>query len=422
MREEARKIERGSMESGSGGLKLARLSLRKNESEATERAKEPVDLGLEPMTPVGRLFSQPKMNCYIITIIRIEKPVDTDALKAGLGKTLAMHKRFCSRVEKDSKGSLFWSPVKVNMDDHFFVVEEDPSMPISAEDYAETLAEFAPMDQKLPLWQVHLLAESGSAIFKIHHSLGDGVSLMSLLLACTNLAGDRNSLPEIPRQTRSTRLGISRNGAFFRVILQQLWTFVLLLWYTLLDVTEMLATFVWLKDSQTLIKGSAGVERSPFQIVHRSFSLADVKAVKGAIQGTINDVLIAVTSAGLRCYLERKYKAEHSRDSRGSFRANLPKKLRVRSTTLVNIRPTPGLQDVSKMMEFGLESKERWGNSLGYIILPMQTAKCENPLDYARNAKAISTKKKLSLAAYCSHWSAELIMKVAGVEVKIRCM
>lgn len=56
------------------------------------------------------------------------------------------------------------------------------------------------MDKSKPLWEFHLLKMKTShtesvAVARFHHSLGDGMSLMSLLLACTRKTCDLEAFP-----------------------------------------------------------------------------------------------------------------------------------------------------------------------------------------------------------------------------------
>jgi hypothetical protein len=75
------------------------------------------------------------------------------------------------------------------------------------------------------------------------------------------------------------------------------------------------------------------------------------------------------------------------------------------------------MQDLADMMAKG--SKARWGNLIGYILLPFTIALQDNPLDYVRQAKATIDRKKLALEAICTFVSAELVLRIFGVKVSI---
>lgn len=65
-------------------------------------------------------------------------------------------------------------------------------------------------------------------------------------------------------------------------------------------------------------------------------------------------------------------------------------------------------------------SKTRWGNWIGYLLLPLNNIALEDdPLNYVRGAKAIADRKKHSLEAICTFTVAKLVLKLLGVKVQI---
>jgi len=156
----------------------------------------------EPVSPTGRLFREPHFRCHIVAVFGLAAPVDLPALRAGVAATLARHPRFCSvqvlnEFEKDARPK--WVRTAVNLDDHIIVPELDPAATSAdpgkaLEDYVSSLST-RPMDHSVPLWEVHVLdfptAEAAAALaLRVHHSVGDGVSMLSLFMACTRSAAD----------------------------------------------------------------------------------------------------------------------------------------------------------------------------------------------------------------------------------------
>lgn len=395
----------------------------------------------EPVTPAGRVFFDPSLNIHILVILGSKVPINIDAFKAGISDTLLKHKRFCSIVRKDDKGDLYWVPTSVNLDDHITIVGEsdvDASSSCFVEDYVAKLAQAPPLDMSRPLFEFHILkAKLGDAVenlvFRVHHALGDGTSLMSLLLACTRKASQPDSLPTLPTQVHRSRSTRTVYEAFFLL----LWHFLLILWYTFLDICTFMATTLWLEDSKSPIKGYAGIEKSPRKLAHKTVFLDDIRIVKQAIHGTVNDVVFGMIAAGLSRYLQQQYNDK----LRNSDNVATPKSgskvtidnheissdaiemqlthLRVRACALVNTRPSPGLQELENMMR-GV-SQARWGNDMGYVLLPVPLSSCENPLEYAFKAKSIIDKKKLSLGAAFSYRSGTMLMNLTGPEMPTRC-
>ena len=64
-------------------------------------------------------------------------------------------------------------------------------------------------------------------------------------------------------------------------------------------------------------------------------------------------------------------------------------------------------------------TKAKWGNWIGYVLLPLTIAIRDDSLDYVREAKATSNQKKCSFEAMCTFFSAELVSKLFGIMVYI---
>ncbi|KMT16030.1 hypothetical protein BVRB_3g052050 isoform B [Beta vulgaris subsp. vulgaris] len=169
-------------------------------------------------------------------------------------------------------------------------------------------------------------------------------------------------------------------------------------------------------DTNTPVKASRGTEKGPKKFVYRILSLDDIKLVKNVMNVTINDVIVGITQAGLSRYLNRKY--GESKGDQNVQQNHLPQHIRLRSTLLVNIRPTSKIQDLAEQMESNdPKRKWEWGNSIGYILLPFDIALRDNPLDYIRKAKTTIDKKKQSLEAVFTFICAEFILKALGLGV-----
>ncbi|OVA00980.1 O-acyltransferase [Macleaya cordata] len=346
--------------------------------------------------------------------------INPDVIKAGLANSLVKHPRFSS-LQVPSKGvEMKWVRTEVNLENHVIVPDLDANMDSPdkfVEDYISNITK-NPIDMSKPLWELHLLnlktAEAEAVgVLRAHHSLGDGTSLMSLLLACTRKTADPNALPTVPVMTK--RSVCSKSSNRFWQIFVAIWTVFQLVRNTIVDILMFIATSIFLKDTETPLKGAPGVEFTTKRFVHRIVSLDDIKLVKNAMNMTINDVVLGVTAAGLSRYLNRRYGEGKKDEEATEEKNNLPKDIRLRSNILVNIRPSKGIQASAKMMEKH-KIDANWGNLLGYVLLPFTIALRNNPLDYVREAKATIDRKKNSYEALYTFLISEPILKFFGIK------
>ncbi|KNA25965.1 hypothetical protein SOVF_001870 [Spinacia oleracea] len=379
----------------------------------------------ELLSPSSVAFHKPDFNIHVVAVMGFSTPVDVDLLKAKFPTTLCKHPRFSSVVEGDPcKGEeLRWTRTEVDINKHIIVPKiNHPAIKSPqnfVENYIHNLSKTT-LDKSRPLWEVHVLnlnisdEVKGLTIFRIHHSLGDGTSLVSLLMALTRKTSDPNSLPTIPGPKIRDDSKNNRKWLLFRWIFA-LWMILKLVWNTSMDILMFIATTLFLKDNSPF-KGSPNGSSAPRRVVYKSFSLDDMKLVKNAVGATINDVALGITQAGLSRYLSRNCvnegnSHEDARKKTNKFLNNI----RLRSVLLVNIRPSGGLQDLADMMEKDAEVK--WGNALGYMLLPFNLGLHDDPLDYVRSAKKTVDKKKHSLEAIYTFFMAEIVMKFFGSKV-----
>lgn len=346
----------------------------------------------EPLTPAGRLFLQPHMNTIIHCVVGFERPIDVPKSKDTIMSSIMVrHPRFRSVLVRDKRGLERWR--KTHIDIHRHVIEVHNST--SVNEYLADLSVSSPLSEDKPLWEIHVLVEHKCAVFRIHHALGDGISLVSMLLASCRRADDPEALPEVPRGKRRESAGRIGN----------LWALLKMVLLSLVFVLEFALRALWVSDRKTAISGGAGVELWPRKLATATFSLDDMKAVKNAIAGaTINDVLFGVVSSGLSRYLDHR-----------SPNA-LPEGLQITGLAMVNIRQQPGLQDLSNLMKNN--SGTRWGNKFGMLLLPTYYHKGgADPLSYLKRAKTMIDSKKLTLEGHFSYKIGDLVMSLFGAKV-----
>ncbi|KAJ1388376.1 O-acyltransferase, WSD1, N-terminal [Sesbania bispinosa] len=354
--------------------------------------------GDEPLTPAGRLFLQPGMNQIIHCVIGMKNPIDIESVKSQIRSSLLLqHPRFTSLMVRDYRGVEHWRPTQIDIDSHIRVIEE----PLSSSDSESAINEYLAdlcistgLSMEKPLWEIHILRAHKCVIFRIHHSLGDGISLMSMLLASCRKAHDPHALPTISLPSPAPA-PLRRNFRF--------WNLLLTICFSFIFAIQFILRCFWIRDRKSAITGGPGVDLWPRKMATATFSLEQMKTVKKAVpNATINDVLFAVISSGLSRYLD-------FREPNG-----LRDGVQLTGLAMVNLRKQPGLQELSNLMKSN--SGARWGNKFGMILLPIyyRRSNSVDPLEYLKRAKVMIDRKKQSLEAHFSYRIGDFVMSTLG--------
>lgn len=240
----------------------------------------------EPLTPAGRLFLQPQMDQVISAVLAVEFPINVDTFRAEvLSSIMLKHPRFCSLMVRDSAGREHWRRTAVDVDRHLIVrrqpLSDDPSVSDedAVNDFIADLSVSSPLAADKPLWEIHLLIAHRTLVFRVHHALGDGISLMSMLLTCCRRADDPAQLPSIGGLGAAAAARRQRRSA---------WTWLLMAWYSLIYIAEFVLRSTWWRDRTTAVSGGDGVELWPRKLATARFKLDDMKAVKKAVSDAVS--------------------------------------------------------------------------------------------------------------------------------------
>ncbi|KAF7127512.1 hypothetical protein RHSIM_Rhsim11G0164300 [Rhododendron simsii] len=357
----------------------------------------------EPLSPLGRLFLTPEMHQIVHCIMGCENPIDVAAITSEIANSVMVRlPRFSSLLARDSHGREHWRKTQVDVHRHVIVVEEPVSSAVddgeAVNDYVADLSVSYPLSYDKPLWEVHLLKAHNCIIFRIHHALGDGISLMSMLQEWCQRADH-----ELDRRLSVGSMGTNSNSSSNREKRwTQLWKVVVGMLMGLGFIMEFALRALWVKDKRTAVSGGAGVELWPRKLATAKFRLDDMKAVKKVVtNATINDVLFGVVSSGLSRYLDlRTPKA-------------LQDGVQITGLAMVNLRKQSGLQELSDMLR--CNSGNPWGNKFGMLLVPFYYRRGgANPLQYVRIAKQMMDQKKQSLEAQFSYNMEKLLMSYFG--------
>ena len=141
-------------------------------------------------------MERPDNLMMICGLLTFDRPPERDRVLALLKHRLCAHLRFRSRVVEAAVGLPYWSEVlDLKMDDHLIYEElADPSPQVLMERVGELMGQ--PLDRSRPLWEFRVFpqahtgvaGESAAMLVRLHHAIGDGISLMRVLLNLADLS------------------------------------------------------------------------------------------------------------------------------------------------------------------------------------------------------------------------------------------
>ena len=187
----------------------------------------------------------------------------------------------------DLKGDRQWKMVEVKLEDHVNVPIFPAGLsPTSYDAYLDDYMSKVAMDQfpqSKPLWEVHIFKyptsnAAGNIIFKLHHSLGDGYSLMGALLSCLQSVDNPSAPLTLPSRPH-TELESDNKSALAKVF--QIFP---LIFNSLSDFGWSFLKSTSVKDDRTPIRsGNEGVEFRPITISTMTFSIDRIKHIKAKL-------------------------------------------------------------------------------------------------------------------------------------------
>ncbi|XP_054808767.1 LOW QUALITY PROTEIN: wax ester synthase/diacylglycerol acyltransferase 4-like [Prosopis cineraria] len=337
-----------------------------------------------PVSPVGQYFNSSALCIYIIGVLEFQVPLDeSQAIPLLQRLFLPINPRFSSIMVEDSSGDKRWKKVDVNLKDHVNIplFPEFNSMKPYDKYFTDYLSRIAieKLPENRPLWEIHVVnyptsGAASSLIFKLHHALGDGYSLMGALLSCLQRADD----PSLPLSFPSLKPSKSANKNFFS-------TFSLVMssaYNTVVDFYWSMLKSTIIEDDKTPIRsGFEGTEVRPLTISTMTFSIDQIKLIKSRLGVTINDVITGIIFYGTRLYMQDINKKSSSANST--------------ALVLLKTRNTEGYQSIDEMLNS--KAKGPWGNRISFLHVPipkLEHDRISNPLEFIWEAHNIIKRKK----------------------------
>lgn len=370
---------------------------------------------VEPVSPTGQYLTSSSLNVYILGVLETEVPIDDSQTVPLLQNLfLPINSRLSSIMVRDKNGEKKWKKVEVTLEDHIKV----PTFPSGKssnnilydeylDEYMSTIA-LEHLPQHRPLWELHIIKyptsnAMGTLVFKLHHALGDGFSLMGALLSCMERA-DKTPLPfTLPSSQRNKSISNTN------VVFKRLPSIFSLAFRTISDFGWSLLKSNLIEDDQTPIRSCAEDSKlRHMKISNVTFSLDQIRKLKSKLGVSINDVLAGVIFFGIRLYMQE---------------INL-KSSQTQSTALVllNTRNIEGYKSIKEMVD-KTNSRAKWGNQYAFLHVPipeLSGSKYANPLEFILEAHKEMNKKKNSLATLLTGMLLDTLRKLRGPEVAAR--
>uniref|UniRef100_A0A6N2KH54 Uncharacterized protein n=1 Tax=Salix viminalis TaxID=40686 RepID=A0A6N2KH54_SALVM len=320
--------------------------------------------------------------------------IDGQKLKSCIEEAFQMILQSAAcEIVADKDGVKRWKRVEVRLSDHvnFPVFTAGMSAQFYDGCFDEYLSKMATeqFPQSQPLWEVHVLNyptshAASNIIFKLHHSLGDGFSLMGALFSFFKRADN----PSLPLSFPSVQSHTSKNGRSFNIF-RKVPTFFSSVYNSASDFCSSIISSCLDKEAETTIRSRhSGVESLPVAITTITFSLDHIKQIKAKLGVTLNDVITGTIFLGARMYMETV--------SQGSGSASST------SVVLFNTRMLGGYNSVQEMLKPNSEAP--WGNHFAFLKIPIpklgDAEATNNPLKFVINARKIIKRKRSSIGVY----------------------
>ncbi|BAU01704.1 hypothetical protein LR48_Vigan10g194400 [Vigna angularis] len=365
---------------------------------------------MEPVSPTGQYLTSSSLSIYILAVMETELPIidDSQTLPLLHNLFLPINPRFSSIMIRDKNGDKKWKKVEVKLEDHIKVPTFESGNNSSNLLYDEYLDEYMSkiavehLPQHRPLWELHIVKYPtskgmGTLVFKLHHALGDGFSLMGALLSCMERA-DKVSLPFTLPSSQTPKTPMSNTKGLFKRLPS-------IFLRTVSDFGWSLLKSNLIEDDQTPIRSAAeDTKTRHINISDVSFSFDLIKEVKSKLGVSINDVLSGIIFFGIRLYMEEM--SEKSREDHST------------ALVLLNTRNIEGYKSIKEMVE-KRNSNSAWGNQYAFLHVPipqLTDSKYANPLHFILEAHQEIAKKKTSFATPLTAMLLDTLRKLRGTE------
>ncbi len=318
---------------------------------------EPTIIPLSNVDAAWLKMEDPTNLMMVTGVMTFPRPLDMAHLRALIESRLLQFDRFRQRIVRPR---LPMAPAYWAADPHFNIGAHVHRVGLPHPRDKSALQQLVSdlmstgLDFSKPLWQMHVVdgycphggQEGGALIVRLHHALADGMALVGVLLALTEMVP--GALPPVVEANGQTPEGDGALGGLSgswealqlrtaglvekgidagrRAIVEGLESYLnndrpRQLAEFGFDYTHALSKLVLrAPDPPTIYRGPLGVAKRVAW--SRPLPLSEVKAMRRATGATVNDLMTTAVTGGLRRYLEARGEAT------ADFRAVVPVNLR----------------------------------------------------------------------------------------------
>jgi diacylglycerol O-acyltransferase / wax synthase len=273
-------------------------------------------------------------NLMMVTgVLGFDQPLNFARLRQTVEQRLLCFDRFHQKIV-DAAGTPHW-----HADPHFTINAHlhrialpAPHDQAALQDLVSTLMS-TPLDFTKSPWQFHLIEQYGAGcvlLARLHHCIADGIALMGVLLALTDATAEplpaHDTAPS--HDSRAPYLGpnatVRAAEKLFGQGMETLRDPMRLAEAAQFGASSAVALsrlLLMSPEPHTLFKGKLGVSKRAAWSA--PIMLDDVKAIGRAVDGTVNDVLLAAVTGALRRYLLGQGELVDGVDVRAAVPVNL---------------------------------------------------------------------------------------------------
>lgn len=267
---------------------------------------------MNPVDAAWWRMDTPTNRMIIVGLLEFDRVFTAADFTALLEERLQSFERFRRRVSAVSGRPHWEDDPEFSFSNHVVSVSDDPPTDDASLKALVGGLMSAPFPAERPPWEFVVVEsfKGGSVVIaRLHHAIADGIALIHVLRSLADDADADGSaslvaMPQTRRPTGGTTIEEAED-VLEPVEARRLGLSDIVSWFRRLPrLTVALAKFAFTgSDRKTRFRGAQGVEKR----VDWSGAL-DLSALRKAAvshSATINDVLLAVVSGGLRRYLER---------------------------------------------------------------------------------------------------------------------